>query len=672
MKPADLGKSRIGETALSEREAELARVQRIGRVGGFEIDLRGGRFENRRSPEYLMVHGLPPEAAREPHDAWVQRLHAEDRERVDTNFRNCVASDALTYEAEYRIIVPGHGVRWIAALAEIDRDASGAPLRMVGVHIDITRTKEAENALRASELALKASEQRMRELNEGLEKLAEERARQLASSRAQLQAFFDNSPDWLTLQRCTPAGEFIYVDINPACEAAYGVPHDQVVGRTVEEILGEEPAQLPISHFRECLRTGLPQRYVTHRTMAGITRFIDVISALVPGADDHGDRFLITTARDLTEREELESRLRQAQKMDAIGQLTGGVAHDFNNLLTVIIGNASLLVQGLAKDPPRLIRNILLAGERGAALTRRLLSLSRHRPAAREIVDLKAEGPRLTELLRTSLRDNIDFQITIDPQSSLIEVDPGELEIALLNVAVNARDAMPNGGDFIMDVRDQKTQEGDFVAIALADNGMGMPPEVVSRASEPFFTTKELGSGTGLGLSQVYGFARNSGGIVRLESVVGSGTRLTIFLPRADKLSAARPAGVDDTRPLTLKGRILLVEDDPEVMNVTRMTINAMGLEVETAGRANEALDQLLASPARFDLVLADVVMPGMSGVDLGREIHEILPHIPVILMSGYNDATGAGEYRILRKPVPYDVLYDAIRASLRNRTKQS
>jgi DNA-binding NtrC family response regulator len=159
---------------------------------------------------------------------------------------------------------------------------------------------------------------------------------------------------------------------------------------------------------------------------------------------------------------------------------------------------------------------------------------------------------------------------------------------------------------------------------------------------------------------------------VRLESVVGSGTRLTIFLPRADKLSAARPAGVDDTRPLTLKGRILLVEDDPEVMNVTRMTINAMGLEVETAGRANEALDQLLASPARFDLVLADVVMPGMSGVDLGREIHEILPHIPVILMSGYNDATGAGEYRILRKPVPYDVLYDAIRASLRNRTKQS
>jgi PAS domain S-box-containing protein len=216
------------------------------------------------------------------------------------------------------------------------------------VHIDITRTKEAEEALRASELALKETEQRLRDLNAGLEKLADERARQLASSRAQLQAFFDNSPDWLTLQRCTPDGRFIYVDINPTCEEAYGLPRSQVIGRRVEEILGEEGAQITLAHFRECVRTGRPQRYVTHRTMAGTTRFIDVISALVPGAYDQGDRFLLTSARDLTDHERLETQLRQAQKMDAIGQLTGGVAHDFNNLLTIILGNATLLKRGMA------------------------------------------------------------------------------------------------------------------------------------------------------------------------------------------------------------------------------------------------------------------------------------------------------------------------------------
>jgi PAS domain S-box-containing protein len=669
MEPADLSKSRIGEAALREREAELARVQRIGRVGGFEIDLRGGRFENRRSPEYLMVHGLPPEAADEPHDAWVSRLHPDDRERVDTAFRNCVAGEAQTYEAEYRIIVPGGGVRWIAALGEIDRDSSGAALRMVGVHIDITRTKAAEDALRASELALKVSQQRMRDLNEGLEKLAQERARQLASSRAQLQAFFDNSPDWLTLQRCTPAGEFIYVDLNPACEAAYGVPRDRVIGRRVEEILGEEPAQLPISHFRECLRTGQPQRYVTHRTMAGVTRFIDVISALVPGGDDHGDRFLLTTARDLTEREELESKLRQAQKMEAIGQLTGGVAHDFNNLLTIIIGNASLIQRGSASDPARLAHNILTAGERGAALTRRLLSLSRHRPQAREIVDLKAELPKMTEMLRSSLRGDIDLQIDIDPMIRPVEVDLGELEIALLNVAVNARDAMPNGGRFNVDVRNQRS-EGDgreFVAVALQDNGVGMPVTVMARASEPFFTTKELGFGTGLGLSQVYNFAQSSGGVTHLESKVGSGTRVTILLPHASGSMTSQPSSREYIRSQPLRGRVLLVDDNDEVMNVTKTMIGAMGLEVETANRASDALELLATRSNRFNLVLTDIVMPGMNGVDLAREIHSMVPWLPVLLMSGYNETADTHEYRVLRKPVPYDDLYDAILGSLRD-----
>ena len=283
MQSEDEPEERPAEAASRRRIDELSRVQRIGKIGGFEVDLRGGEFLKYVSPEYLSLHGLSADAGPQAHETWLQRLHPEDRVQAEAHFKDCVTGDAHDYSFRVSSCPSGGEVRWISVIAEIDRDNAGAPCRMIGVHIDISRTKEAEAALRASELALKESEQRLRDLNAGLEKLADERARQLASSRAQLQAFFDNSPDWLTLQRCTPDGKFIYVDINPTCEQAYGLPRSEVVGRRVEEILGEAGAQLPIANFRECLRTGEPQRYVTHRTMAGITRFIDVISALVPG-----------------------------------------------------------------------------------------------------------------------------------------------------------------------------------------------------------------------------------------------------------------------------------------------------------------------------------------------------------------------------------------------------
>ncbi|WP_325684230.1 hybrid sensor histidine kinase/response regulator [Rhodopila sp.] len=663
------------EAALRQRVAELSRVQRIGRVGGFEIDLRGGEFLNHRSPEYLSVHGLTVDAAREAHEAWVGRLHPDDRERAETHFKNCVAGDARHYSSEYRIVLPGEGVRWISAIAEIDRDDAGAPLRMIGVHIDITRMKEAEEALRASELALKESEQRLRDLNANLERLSEERARQLASSRAQLQAFFDNSPDWLTLQRCTADGRFIYVDINPACEKGYGLSRSQVIGRRVEEILGEEGAQITLAHFKECVRTGKPQRYVTNRTMAGSTRFIDVISALIPDSFDGEDRFLLTFARDLTERERLETQLRHAQKMDAIGQLTGGVAHDFNNLLTIILGNATLLKKGASKDPAKLLDNILLAGERGGTLTRKLLSLARNRPLARQVVDLTAHIPKMAEMLRSSLRGDINLHIATGAEIVAAEVDVGELEIAILNLAVNARDAMPAGGQFVIDVRKVGIGQAPvslpsahmgYVAISARDTGTGMPAEVVSRAFEPFFTTKMLGAGTGLGLSQVFGFAKSSGGTAHIESRPGEGTRVTIFLPMTDEQSLETSAVEDDSALRRLSGRILLVDDNEEVTTVTQAMISAMGLEVETAASAAEALERLAAGGARFDLLLTDIIMPDMSGLDLAHVVRRLHAGLPIVLMSGYNDAPTPKEFRTLRKPVPYEELHKVIQGLLK------
>ena len=230
---------------------------------------------------------------------------------------------------------------------------------------------------------------------------------------------------------CTPDGRIVYADINPASEVAYGMSRDQVVGRTVEDVLGVEAARVPLAHLRECLRTGQPQRYVARRTLAGRTTTIDVMFVLVPEVAPGGDRFIITTARDLTEREKLEAQLRQAQKMEAVGQLTGGVAHDFNNLLAIIGGNAELAKRRPAGDTTRQMDNILRATERGVALTRQLLSFSRRHVATPQLIDLRAEMPRMAEMLRASLRGNIQMRIDVADHLWPIEVDVAELEMAL-------------------------------------------------------------------------------------------------------------------------------------------------------------------------------------------------------------------------------------------------
>ena len=303
-------------------------------------------------------------------------VHPDDRENCAALGRSLIDGSAPQIQIEERFLRKSGDALWVSVNVGPIRDADGNILYTLGIIENIDERKRFAQALLDSET-------RLRLLNERLEQQAEERAAQLASSRALLQAFFVNSPDWLTLQRATPDGRIVYADINPTSEAAYGLPRDQVVGRTVEEVLGVEAAQIPLHHLRECLRTGQPQHYVARRTMAGRTTTIDVMFVLVPEVAEDGDRYIITTARDLTEREQLEAQLRQAQKMEAIGQLTGGVAHDFNNLLAVIGGNAELVRRRPTGNTARQMDNILRATERGVALTRQLLSFSRRHVARR-------------------------------------------------------------------------------------------------------------------------------------------------------------------------------------------------------------------------------------------------------------------------------------------------
>jgi PAS domain S-box-containing protein len=481
-----------------------------------------------------------------------------------------------------------------------------------------------------------------------------ERAPQLTASEARLRAFFDNSPDWLILVRATTDGRFICEDLNPAGATAYGAPRDQAIGRQIEEILGAEAAERPLHHLREILRTGAMQRYATQQMTGGQARTVDVTYVQIPGTAETDDHFIATTARDVTERERLEEQLRQAQKMEALGQLTGGVAHDFNNLLTTIVGNLELaqVKRGDPKAVDRAVVKALRAAERGAKLTQQLLAFSRRQHLHEQSIDANELLLRLRDILATTVGGLVRIDIETAEVWPIL-ADSGQLELALLNLAINARDAMPSGGGLAIRTANLETHAkrdgqdsdgpadlgpGNYVRIAFTDTGSGMSEDIRAKAFEPFFTTKEPGKGSGLGLSQVYGFARQSGGTVQLESAVGRGTTVSIFLPRAIGAAAPEPPTRQriDTGPAG--GRILLVDDDEDVRKLAFEVLSEAGYSIIAAKNGFEALD-LLAESKAFDLMLVDFAMPGMSGVALYEEARLRCPEMRVLFMTGFAES---------------------------------
>lgn len=379
---------------------------------------------------------------------------------------------------------------------------------------------------------------------------------------------------------------------------------------------------------------------------------------------------------DVTHRRAVEDRLRQAQKIEALGQLTGGVAHDFNNLLQVISGGLQLTAR--QTDPARrehIFAAMRQAVDRGASLCRQLLAFSRRQPLKPEAVKLKRLIGDMRELLNRSLRGDIDIQTSFAEELWNIEVDAGELELVVLNLALNARDAMPAGGTIEIVARNcaalmDHDLGGDFVRLDIVDSGVGMTPDVLSHAFEPFFTTKEIGSGSGLGLAQAHGFAKASGGAVRIASTPGQGTLVSIFLPRTLKNPTfiAEFAAHADDRPDS-GAQVLVVEDDDEVAALTVEMINQLGYDTTRVASAEAALGAL-ADRRTVDIVFSDVMMPGrMNGVELAQEIKRRRPNLPVLLTSGYVDAArrkaGTQQIKIIPKPYRIDELRDAL-ASVR------
>jgi len=370
----------------------------------------------------------------------------------------------------------------------------------------------------------------------------------------------------------------------------------------------------------------------------------------------------------IAERAKAEEALRQAQRLEAMGRLTGGVAHDFNNLLMVASSGLDLLDR--TEDPKRretLKTGIRQAMDRGAALTSQLLAFSRRTALKPRVIDMGARVEAMRMLLERSLRENIAVEVDIAPGLWPVEVDDNEFELALINIAVNARDAMPDGGKLLIHAANAPASEAgnsDCVRLCIRDTGPGMSPEVAERVFEPFFTTKPVGKGTGLGLSQVYGFARSSGGEVRIETAEGQGVEVILSLPRSDKPLAAVETR-QKARTGRARGRVLMVEDDDEVAAMVGEMLTSLGYKSVRAEDAAGAL-AVLAADARFDVVFSDMVMPGeMDGRALAREVRRRHPALPVLLTTGYSEAAElatAEGLRLLPKPYRIDALAEAIR----------
>jgi signal transduction histidine kinase/DNA-binding response OmpR family regulator len=406
-------------------------------------------------------------------------------------------------------------------------------------------------------------------------------------------------------------------------------------------------------------------------------RFLDQ-GVLAPSPDGGPSPEIWGALLDVTERRMLEEQLAQARKMEAVGQLTGGVAHDFNNLLTVIIGNLDLLTRrpGVDDRGQRQLAAMRYAAERGGALTRQLLAFSRRQHLSPVALDVNGLIANFTPLLKQAVGDAVTVELALDSRQLCAEVDPAQLETALLNLAVNARDAMPRGGvlqigaSLVGQAPDGQDGAGDgWVCIQIKDSGVGIPPAALERIFEPFFTTKEVGKGSGLGLSQVYGFVQQSGGQITVESQPGAGASFRLFLRSSDKAAALTTASPRaHANSGTANGRLLVVEDDEEVLAVTLEMLSELGYDVATASDAASALRRL-ESDEPVDLLFSDVVMPGgCNGVELAQKARAIRPDLKVLLSSGYVGEAGSlvgDSFEMIDKPFERSTLAARLAALL-------
>ena len=435
--------------------------------------------------------------------------------------------------------------------------------------------------------------------------------------------------------------------VNPQFTVVYGYTVDDVVGKVTPRILksGVQSQQYYEQVWHNLLNARVAQMEVVNRSKDG--RLLTIEGTANPIVDEHGIIGFVAVQRDVTERRRLEDELRHSQKMETVGQLAGGIAHDFNNLLTAILGYSQFVMDQVADHPGLAsdVEEIQKAGERACHLTRQLLIFSRKQPVAPQIIDLNQIVSDLGKMLRRMIGEHVHLEILPEVSLGHIRVDPGQIEQVLMNLAVNAQDAMPKGGhltiataNVVVDAavarRNTDAVHGSYVSLSVTDTGSGISPELLTRVFEPFFTTKPQGKGTGLGLSTVYGIVKQSGGYITVESQPGAGTTVTSYFPRVDAPVDAK-ASVAHTDQKGIE-TILLVEDDAAVRELTHRMLQKRGYTVLEAGDVADAIRIEANHSGPIHLLLSDIVMPDLNGPDLAQRLVLRRPAMKVLYISGF------------------------------------
>lgn len=646
----DVTEQRTAERALRESEARFRRIANSAPVMMWVTRL--DRVRDFVNDHYVEFIGLPAPEVRTLD--WRTRIHPHDVDRI---VAESIAGEALgrQFTLEGRYLRHDGEWRWLRSVSQPRFGPDGQPAGFIGVASDITLAKEAELELRRE---------------------VEERTRELALSEARFRSVFDTVLEVLVLME--PDGTIVELNRKTAVWRAEDAR--AAIGRKV----WDSPTFALYPQHR-----GLIKRAIKHAAAGEIfTSEVRMERAGVPTAHlsvsvqpvrghDGQVIYLLFEARDITELKAAQEQLRQSQKMEALGQLTGGIAHDFNNLLTVVVGGLDIIAK--RADDAKLKRyadNALAAAERGARLTGQLLAFSR---VQRLEVKPTLVAPLIQDmrpLLRNVLGPGIEKRFDLGDASVPVMADPTQLEVAVLNLAINARDAMPDGGVLTFASRlahitdDPELGDGDYIELTITDTGVGMPPEVAERAFEPFFTTKEVGKGTGLGLSMVYGMARQSGGAARVTSALGQGTSVSLLFRRSDKAMVEAEL-VSDEPALPAKQAaprsVIVIDDDPDVRAFIAEALEEYGYVVRQAGDGSEGIAEICREPA--DLVIVDFIMPGLSGAEVASRILAVRADQPILFVSGYSEADAvkrtAPDAPLLTKPFRAEALLKAVRNAL-------
>jgi PAS domain S-box-containing protein len=599
------------QAALRASEEQLRAMFHLAPVGVAQADPATGRWLA-VNPRMCLITGYSEAELLKMRIPEI--THAEDRQRDWDLFQGVVKGEAPEYQLEKRYIRKDGSIAWVNVNMVVLRDATGKPTRTVATIEDITERRRAAELLRESE--------------ERYRHIVEAASEGICSLDAELRITFANGA-FARMLGCMP---------------------EELLGTPLERYAFPEEFDEFKRHM-DVRRRGVAEQYERRlRRKDGKECW-----ALVSGAPilDADGRFAgsFKMFSDITDRRRLEEQLRQSQKMEAVGRLAGGVAHDFNNLLTVMFGYSDILLQGLEPGPlHEATQEVRRAGERAAALTRQLLAFSRKQTLVPEVLDLGDVVNGLSTMVERLIGEEIKVSVVVSPNLGRVKADRGQLEQVVMNLAVNARDAMPKGGNLIFELQNVELDDADtvthsevkpgpYVLLAISDTGTGMDAETQKRIFEPFFTTKEAGKGTGLGLSTVHGIVHQSGGSISVYSEPGQGTTLKVYLPRfAGDAAVRRPvSGARKALP-TGTETVLVVEDEAAIRQLTNVILQKAGYTVLLA-ESPVAAERIAGShPGPIHLMLTDVVMPGMRGTELAEQLLRQRPDLRVLYMSGYTD----------------------------------